>query len=442
MNIRLLPIAIPAVLLLSICRLSAMEEPEPGSGPGIKITLPRGIAEKPPISSMQFAVEVGRGRITLDQVFEVWGPTWYQTMADVKRGRIPARECDPHLQEEWRRALETVIREEIYYQEAMRAYDQDLARMIDRVYEARQGSRGSSPSRIQVEREVRASQSRQLKRAVNNMIEHYLRVTGGIERLKRVLAARGLTWEEWRRRITKKGLAHRHLRMRISPLVSRMISPADIRDYYHKHEQDFIKPGKVIFRHILFSYEKRGGDEGARLAARNVYDAISAGDISFADAARKHSDDESSRERGGLEDEISPDPEREEWLANIREAVRGEKPGVLGPILVSGRGCHLAVLVRSYPGTPIPFRQAQRRVKDRIYSARWDAAADKYYRELREQVRVRILVPQFPHELSWAAITARERKSPPLIRLGPVAIPEVTSAKNRDESQKPIAPEK
>ncbi len=401
-----------------------------GAGPELPPVPDAGLADKtktrPPASDLRFAAEVGQGKIRVDQVFEVWGPAWYESMAKVRRGELPEDACDERLQKEWERALETVIREEVFYQEAVRTHEERLAQYIDQVYAQQQSRRRpgeTGPSRKAVARAVRDRERRHIARAVNDLLDRYLRASGGVARLKKMLTERGLTWDKWRERLQKKGFVNRHLHMVLGPLVSRHVAPRDVRTMYREHKQDFVKPGRVVFRHILFSYEARGGEAAARVAARNVYDAIAMKRITFEAAARKHSDDLVSRARGGLEEDLAEDPEREAWLAEIRQAVRKEKPGALGPILVSGKGCHLIELIRAEPGTPIPFREAQREIRERIYAERWEAATDKYYDELKELVRIQVLMPAFPQELSWAA--RAEQKRPPIVPLGPGSVPSV-----------------
>jgi len=423
----------------STCRAGEIDEsdwpglpaPAPASG------APEATGGEPPTATRRFAAEVGTGKISMDQVFEVWGPAWYEAMAEVRRCRLSAEACDARLQKEWERALETVIREEVFYQEAERQYEIDLGKYIDKAYEyeqQRSGPHSLGPSRAQVARRIQETEEQRLEQAVDEMVARFINASGGVVRLKEVLQARGITWEDWRERIRRKGFANRHLNIQLQPLVPRPVRPADIRDYYKRHKDEFVKPGRVAFRHILFSYEARGGETAARAAARNVYDALVAKTLTFEEAARKHSDDAASREQGGLELGLVEDVERDAWLGDVREAVRKEPPGVLGPILVSGKGCHLVMLIKAESSVPIPFAEAQRAMQQKIYAERWEAATEKYYQELREKVRIEILTSTFPEELSWRAL--REKKTLPVVPLGGASVlPRVESASPADAGE-------
>ncbi|MCX7934088.1 MAG: peptidylprolyl isomerase, partial [Planctomycetota bacterium] len=297
--------------------------------------------------------------------------------------------------------------------------------------------REPTPSRNAVEAEVRRRFQRTAERQLEDLVDRYVKASGGVERLKQVIANRGLNWEEWRRRLERKAYTNTYLHEALSPLVPRDPRPADIRDYYQQHRDEFVVPGKVTFRHILFSVRERGSEDAARLAAENVYRAIAEGRLSFEEAARKHSDDPISRERGGLETDLAPEPERESWLQNIREAVRKEKPGEIGPILVSPLGCHLVMLVSVEPSQPQPFSEAQRLIAKRIFTQQWEEEVQKLYVALRAKTRVRILAERFPQELSCAAALS-SRRGLPTIHVGPSAYPPTIGAAGASPSPLPV----
>ncbi len=371
-----------------------------------------------------FAAEVGKGRLALDQVFEIWGPVWNEVAGQVRRGKLTPENADRKLREEWSRALETVIREEIFYQEAQREAEKAFQDLIDRVYRSALDNarryRRIGPTHSEVERRLKTQREKSIKRRLRLLENRFIRASGGIRKLKQTIIASGLTWDEWRERLRRKSETNYYLQVILDPLVPRQPRPADIRRYFRTHREEFVKLGAVRFRHILFAADKRGGEDAARQAAASVYEAILDQRLTFAEAARKHSDDPVSRTKGGLETEIATDPDRETWLEPIREAVRKERAGEMGTILVSSRGCHLVMLISTAPDTPIPFRQAQKQIERRMYAEKWEAEAQKLYRELKQKVRVSILAPAFPQKLSCVALQSQWKRSrPPLRRVGP-----------------------
>ena len=382
------------VSLFSLVLLVAAVRAAEGSAadPGARIPNP---AEK------RLAVEVGKGYITVDQVIEIWGPAWQGALSEVQRGDLSTEACHERLQTAWEEALETAIREEVFYQEAEREFDKTIlaqARMIYDNNRSRGGGYDSGPTLRTIERELREQVGKSVEVQLNDFIDRYIRAAGGLTQLRKVIQDRGISWQQWRERIRRKAFTDQYLNMILGPRVPRDASPADIRRYFKDHAGEFVEPGKVIFRHILFSFKERGGETAARLAAGNVYEALLEKRFSFEKAAERFSDDTKSRDRGGLEDAISPDPEREAWLSVIREAARTQDKGKVGSILISNTGCHLVVLLEAKPGRPIPFRKAQRDIRRKLFSERWEAAAQSLYQELRGKVRVKMLVPRYPED--------------------------------------------
>lgn len=403
------------LLLLFLRPLSAQE------GPDLLDVEP----ELPSAGVKQFAAAVGTGQITLDQVLEEWGPSWYQVIGKVRSGRLAPNQADGALQQEWTRALDIVIREEIFYQEAMREHEKMIVSRARAIHDGQRSSRGNNgpPLRV-IEREIRRRFNKSVERQLNYMIDRYIKASGGLENLKKVISRRDITWSEWRERLQRKAFTDQYLHSILGPRVPRDARPADIRNYYRDNPDEFTEPGLVIFRHILFGFEKRGGEEAARSAANDVYDALMEKRFTFAEAAKRFSDDEKSKAGGGLENAISPDPAREAWLSNIREALRSEKPKEIGPMLISPAGCHLVMLEQVQPGTKTSFREAQKTIARKLYSSKWEVEAGNLYKELRKAVRVDIKTPRFPDRYSWKTLS-RKQAGRRTRHIGPASLPDL-----------------
>lgn len=352
-------------------------------------------------SEKRLAVEVGKGHITLDRVIETWGPAWQTTIQRARRGELSKEACHEALQTAWTEALQTVIREEMFYQEADREFEKTILTRARMIYENQRG-RGSSydsgPTLRAIQRELKELFQKSVETQLNDFVDRTIRAAGGLSQLRKVIRDRGISWQEWRERIRRKAFTDQYLNMILGPRVPRDASPADVRKYFKEHPDEFVEPGQVRFRHILFSFDARGGEEAAELAAGNVYEALAAERFTFAEAALRFSDDAVSKKRGGLEEEISADPEREAWLSVIRKAARDQQKNKVSSILITNMGCHLVLLLEKKPGKPISFRNAQKTIRRKLYSARWEAAAQELHEELRDKVRVKILLPTYPED--------------------------------------------
>ncbi|MCL2001099.1 MAG: peptidylprolyl isomerase [Planctomycetes bacterium] len=376
-----------AALLTSCLALSASEAiPE---GPVV-----------PPMTNphaMGAVAIVGAGRIGADQVFELWTPIWYETLAKVRNGKMDAIEGDVRLLEEWRRAITVLVKDEVFFQEADREHNSMINRVVDNFR-----SQCDPRPRSQIAGEVRRLVQQDMDRYFRQLNADLIKESGGAVKLHKVLEGRGLTFLEWQNRLKRKAFTQSYLNQILRPRAPAP-GPKQVQDYYSSHPEEFAQPGAVRFRHIFFSRSLRG-EEKARDDAIEVWQAIMDGEISFEAAAERYSDDEESKRRGGFESgDEAPDPEREAWLADIRTALREEKQNEVAPILESPFGCHLAVLLSIGPERKIPFGEVRRDIERKLQSQIWDDETDRYFRAVRRNANIRILMPDFPSHLSCAA---------------------------------------
>ena len=357
------------------------------------------------------AAMVGSARIGADQVFELWTPLWYETLAKVRNGKLDRDAGDRLLSREWKKALTALIKDEVFFQEADREHNSFINGLADSLRR-----QGDPRPRNRIAADIRRLMNQDMDRHFRQLNADLVRESGGMIKLHKVLEGRGLAFMEWQNRLKKKAFTQSYLRQTLQPRTPDP-GPRQIRDYYAGHPEEFSLPGLVRFRHVFLSAAARGGEEGAREAAIEIWRELEAGMIGFPEAAKKYSDDPVSRERDGLENgEEADDPEREAWLADIRAALREEEPGALAPILESPFGCHVAQLVSIGPERRIPFAEVQVDIERRLQAESWEKETDRHFAAVRRQSDIRVLMPDFPRHLSCAAQTGQGDGRPRVYR--------------------------
>lgn len=379
----------------------------------------------PAAFSQGVVAEVGTGRVTAEQVFELWGPVWYETLTKVRTGKMSASEGDAKLQREWQVAGTAMIRDELLYQEAEREHDSKINHYADMIYrQMQQGSSSGYPmSRAEIAKKIRDEQRQHMERVFREMTAELVKGSGGMVKLRKVLEGRGLSFRDWQDRLRKKAFTRSYLNLIIGPRAPAP-GPKAIQSYYAEHPDEFAVPGVVKFRHVFFSAGQRGGMEAAREAVSEVWEMLMDGEITLEEAAARYSDDKVSAARGGLETTMpATDPEREAWLADIRTALREETPGELGPILESPFGFHLAILISIDPETKVPFREVRKDIERKLENEKFQEEVDKYFAVVRRNTNIRVLMPQFPPELSCSAQQVRPTDVPSVYKMGEVGLP-------------------
>jgi parvulin-like peptidyl-prolyl isomerase len=122
------------------------------------------------------------------------------------------------------------------------------------------------------------------------------------------------------------------------------------REIYLLDRSKYMSPTVYEAEQILIDTKCRT-DDAALAKAKEVRAEILAGKISFADAARKYSDDAGSREKGGRLDPATPD----RFLPTIAESLQALKPGDLGAPVGTPFGIHLLRVAKVTPGKVYDF---------------------------------------------------------------------------------------
>lgn len=352
----------------------------------------------------EVVARVGGDSITLDQLVEQWGPAWYEVIAKANSGTLSPAEVDKQLQAAWNKALETAIKDEVFYQEAQREFDQQFQKMVDGVASGGQNSEGRHIVEERLKRLINKHRNEQITR----IVEQSVKSAGGFENLARILNSRGISFDEWKARLVRKAYTYSFLYSLFEPMGENVQpSPVKIRNFYRSHPELFTEPGAVAFKQIFFDNTKRGGEQGSYKAASSVYAAIMDGRMTFDEAVAKYTDDPESKTHGGLEQGVSPDPDREAWLSEVRNAAREQAPGKLGPVLISPRGCHLVVLVSAAQGRVTPFGVAQKQIQSKMSNDDWEQRSKELYDRLKQVVSIEVVQQQFPQRYAWANVQGK-----------------------------------
>ncbi len=350
------------------------------------------------IDRNSIVARVDRGSVTLDQVMEIFGPAYYEIYNKFSIGKIPESRVNAELQKAWTKAVTSVVRDEMFYQEALNNYESVFQKYVDNQFQT-STAKGNSVLRSNVEDRIRRLMKKKQDEQVTKVINDQIKAAGGLDNLNSVLKSRGISFKEWKDRIVRKAFTYGYLYSVFEPLgVSIEPRPQQILKYYKANIDKFTLPGNVIFDHILISSKKHGGKNKADELAQKIGLAIIDKKISFKEAAQKLSDDPIGRKNGGREFGITNNPEREAWLSDVREAVREQKIGKL-EILESPTGYHITVLRKVAKGRKIPYKKAQKEIISKIKGDIWEAQSNKFYNELKKNMMVDIKQKSIPSQL-------------------------------------------
>lgn len=212
------------------------------------------------------------------------------------------------------------------------------------------------------------------------------------EQLKAALAQEGLTLEALRTRLNRM---YTILTVQQREVLGRMtITEEELRQYYEKHPNEFVKPATVMLRELLVAVpaqETRPGQpqlfsQSADERAREKIEALRERAIRGEDFEKliAEASESPTKANGGL---IGPIVITE-MTTGIRDAIEKMQPGEITPPFRTARGYQLFKLESRTAEAPQPFDQVRDALAQKIGESRLDAETDKYLRTLREQAIV------------------------------------------------------
>ncbi|MBD3161316.1 MAG: hypothetical protein GF346_03860, partial [Candidatus Eisenbacteria bacterium] len=140
-------------------------------------------------------------------------------------------------------------------------------------------------------------------------------------------------------------------------------------------------------RHILVGITPSKSDaQRVRRKVQRIRDRIVAGEITFAEAVRRHSQDHASREEGGDVGWLPID----NFLGETRAAVEDLRVGEISPIAEVEGGFHVFKLVGEQAATEYTFDEIQGELRNIVEMEERQKVLDEYLAELRNETFVEI----------------------------------------------------
>ena len=163
-------------------------------------------------------------------------------------------------------------------------------------------------------------------------------------------------------------------------------SDEEVRSFYESNAKKFTRPEQVHAHHILIRVKKGEGEKAWKKAKKKVTDLrkqISAGDISFAEAAKSSSEGPSS-ERGGDMGFISRDRLDEDFS----KAAFSLETNTLSEPVKTDFGWHLIKITERKPSKQVPFEEVEQRLRRKLEEQAIKKGRDELLSDLRDQAKI------------------------------------------------------
>ncbi len=219
----------------------------------------------------------------------------------------------------------------------------------------------------------------ELDRAIENVAEQ-----NGItvDKLKEEITAQGVSWETYRNEVLRKQLEVLSLKRDIA-MATLDVDETTLRDLYKRHFS-----GGVLYTasHILLRVDSPQGDAEVYERISDIYRAITAGELSFEEAAKRWSEDPSSAQGGHL-----PSFRFGEMDPKFSEKVAELAAGQISRPFRTKFGWHIARLEKAERNDPPPFEEVRDKLRFMFYQMNQNKAFENWLKARRATSIIKIL---------------------------------------------------
>ena len=197
------------------------------------------------------------------------------------------------------------------------------------------------------------------------------------------LARQGLSADRLRHHYRDQLIVKRMVDHEVKPWVS--TSPQELRDYYHRHREEFKEPEMLHLSTLLIRRRDNPKEEKkAKALAQDLWHRIKSGE-SFEVLARQSSEGP-RREEGGDLGWVEP----HKFLKEISETLNSLKPGEVSPVLETAVGYHLFQLKERKSAGVVPFRKAKGILEKLVWEEKMQARYRQWIETLKKEAYIQI----------------------------------------------------
>jgi peptidyl-prolyl cis-trans isomerase C len=214
---------------------------------------------------------------------------------------------------------------------------------------------------------------------------------GGEDEFKKKLAYAGITPEEFTKRIRDSVIIHAAVE-NLDKAIK--ISPEEVRAYYDKNPDQFKQPESVRASHILIRVPPDATDD-VKKAKRAQIDAARSlvkGGQSFADVAKKVSEDPGSAPKGGDLGYFS----HGQMVPEFDVVAFSLKTNQVSDVITTQFGYHILIVTGRKPAQTMAFDDVKDELTKYLMQRKGSEVTRDHIAELRKMAKVDVLLPEAP----------------------------------------------
>lgn len=217
-------------------------------------------------------------------------------------------------------------------------------------------------------------------------------IQDGIAEIKKRFA----TEEEYNQELAKQGLSVEKFKEQVKEQLmviklidqevkAQVVSPMDseIEDFYKQNEAEMVEPEQVRVRHILIKVGENTNKEEALKRIKEILKEAKKGKTSFAELAKKYSEDTSAPKGGDVGFFI-----RGQMVRKFEEAAFALQVGEISDVVETEYGYHIIQCIEKKAGEKKSLDEIREYLRNFIFQKRMEERYEKWLRGLRDKASI------------------------------------------------------
>jgi len=202
------------------------------------------------------------------------------------------------------------------------------------------------------------------------------------EEYNQELARQGLGEEKFKEQVEEQlmviKLIDREVKAKVGPPTD-----SEIEDFYKQNESEMVEPEQVRVRHILIKVGENTDKNEALKRIREILKQVKKGETSFAELAKKYSEDASASKGGDIGFFI-----RGQMVRKFEDAAFSLDVGQISDIVETEYGYHIIQCIEKKAAEKKSLNEIRDYLKNFILQKRMEERYEKWLRRLRDEASI------------------------------------------------------
>ncbi len=238
-----------------------------------------------------------------------------------------------------------------------------------------------------IDEKILIQEGKRRKIKVNNK-----EIQDGIDEIKKRFA----TEEEYNQELAKQGLSGEKFKEQVKEQLmviklidqevkAQVVSPTDseIEDFYKQNEAEMVEPEQVRARHILIKVGENTNKEEALKRIREILKEAKKGKTSFAELAKKYSEDTSAPKGGDIGFFI-----KGQMVRKFEDVAFALQVGEISDVVETEYGYHIIQCIEKKAGEKKSLDEIRDYLRNFIFQKRMEERYEKWLRTLRDKASI------------------------------------------------------